>query len=180
MKTQYQSSKLAPKRHGPFQIIKEVSPVAYQLRLPASWRIHDVFHVSLLSPYCEMTTHGPNFMRPPPDLINRENEYKVEAILNYQHHGKARKLQYLIKWSRYSYTDNTWEPADQVHALDLVKSYHRKHPELQVKRAWIRASQSAPPKSSSHWLHYSPPSFIKASSDKASLQPLYPGAQVTP
>ena len=30
LKTQYQSSKLAPKHHGPFQIIKEVSPVAYQ------------------------------------------------------------------------------------------------------------------------------------------------------
>ncbi len=34
LKTQYQSSKLAPKHHGPFQIIKEVSLVAYQLCLP--------------------------------------------------------------------------------------------------------------------------------------------------
>jgi len=62
LKTQYQSSKLAPKHHGPFQVIKEVSLVAYQLCLLASWRIHDVFHISLLSPYCETTTHGPNFM----------------------------------------------------------------------------------------------------------------------
>jgi hypothetical protein len=83
LKTQYQSSKLAPKHHRPFQVIKEVSSVAYQLHLPASWRIHDVFHVSLLSPYRETTTHGPNFMQQPPDLIGGEEEYEVEAILNH-------------------------------------------------------------------------------------------------
>jgi len=137
LKTQYQSSKLAPKRHGPFQIIKEVSPVTYQLRLPAAWRIHNVFHVSLLSPYHEMTAHGPNFTRPPPNLIDGENEYEVETILNHQCHGRSRTLQYLIKWSRYSHANNTWELADQVHPLDLVKSYHHKHPKLQVKRMWI-------------------------------------------
>ena len=137
LKTQYQSLKLAPKHHKPFQIIKEVSPVAYQLCLPVSWRIHDMFHILLLSPYHKMTTHCPNFMRPPPDLIDGENEYEVETILNHQHHKKARKLQYPIKWSGYSHTNNIWEPADQVHALDLVKSYHCKHLELQDKKTQI-------------------------------------------
>ncbi len=89
-------------------------------------------------------------MRPPPDLIDGENEYEVEAILNHRCHGKSRTLQYLIKWSRYSHADNTWEPADQVHALDLVKSYHHKHLELQVKRAWGQAPQTTPPGLSSH------------------------------
>jgi hypothetical protein len=35
--------------------------VAYQLRLPVAWGIHDVFYTSLLSPYREMAAHGPNF-----------------------------------------------------------------------------------------------------------------------
>jgi hypothetical protein len=34
LKLPYQLTKLALKRYGPFKIIKEVSPVAYQLRLP--------------------------------------------------------------------------------------------------------------------------------------------------
>jgi hypothetical protein len=34
LKLPYQSTKLAWKRYGPFKIIKEVSPVAYQLSLP--------------------------------------------------------------------------------------------------------------------------------------------------
>jgi hypothetical protein len=53
LKIHHQKTKLAPKWYGPFSIIKEISPVAYQLRLPTAWGIHDVFHASLLSPYHE-------------------------------------------------------------------------------------------------------------------------------
>ena len=47
----YQTMKLAPKQHGPFRIVKQVSPVAYKPKLPPAWTIHPVFHVSLLMPY---------------------------------------------------------------------------------------------------------------------------------
>jgi hypothetical protein len=30
-----------------------------------------------------MTTHSPNFTRPPPDLIDGEEEYEVERIINH-------------------------------------------------------------------------------------------------
>jgi hypothetical protein len=76
----HQATKLNPKCYGPFKIIKEISPVAYQLQLPPSWNIHPVFHASLLSPYRETPSHGPNFSRPPPDLIDNEEEYEVEQI----------------------------------------------------------------------------------------------------
>jgi len=79
----YQATKLAPKRYGPFKIIKEISPVAYRLMLPLSWKIHDTFHASLLLPYRETTAYGPNFSRPPPDLINDEEQYEVEQIRNH-------------------------------------------------------------------------------------------------
>ena len=47
------SIKLAPKRHGPFKIKKVLSPITYQLELPPQWKIHDIFHVDLLTPYHE-------------------------------------------------------------------------------------------------------------------------------
>src|SRR5216684_9292913 len=71
----YQTTKLAPKCHGPFHINKEVSPVAYQLSLPTSWAIHNVFHASLLLLYKENAIHGTNFSKPPPDLIQGAEEY---------------------------------------------------------------------------------------------------------
>ena len=124
----YQTPKLAPKRHGPFTIIKRVSPVAYQLQLPTAWTIHDVFHASLLTPYRETIEHGVNYTRPPPDLIEDAEEYEVETIINHRHFGHKRQLQYLIKWKGYPNADNTWESADHVHAPALIQTYHRRNP----------------------------------------------------
>ena len=133
LKFPHQKTKLLPKRYGPFTITKEISPVAYQIRLPPSWNIHNVFHASLLSPYHETTTHGPNFSQPPPDLIKGEEEYKVERIVSHRHHGWSRALQYLIKWKGYPKSDNTWEPHDQIHAPELLKAYHRQSPLQEIK-----------------------------------------------
>src|SRR6266436_3986086 len=116
LQLRHQKTKLAPKRYGPFKIVREVSPVAYQIKLPVSWGIHDVFHASLLSSYHENAVHRQNFSHPPPDLIGGEDEYEVEQIKNHRRHGRARRLQYLVKWKGYPESDNTWEPADQVHA----------------------------------------------------------------
>src|SRR5487761_1272670 len=129
---------MAPRRHGPFQIIRVISPVAYQLELPPQWNIHPVFHSSLLTPYIETDSHGPNFSRPPPDLIAGEAEYEVKNIRSHRRHGKRRQLQYLLKWKGYPESDNTWEPADQIHAPDLVKAYHRRHPLEQIKATQLR------------------------------------------
>src|SRR6266478_3976142 len=123
LKLPHQKAKLTPKCLGPFKIIQEISPVAYRLELPPNWRIHNVFHTSLLTPYYETTAHGPNFTQPPPDLINREEEYEVERIVAHRQFRRSKRLQYLIKWKGYPESDNTWEPADQVHAPELIKHY---------------------------------------------------------
>src|SRR6266403_5208474 len=124
LKLPHQKAKLTLKRLGLFKITKEISLVAYRLALPVNWRIHNVFHASLLNPYHETTTHGPNFTHPPPDLIEGEEEFEVERIVAHQKFGRSKCLQYLIKWKGYPESDNSWEPADQVHAPDLVKCYH--------------------------------------------------------
>ena len=74
--------KFTPKCEGPFKIKKVLSTLSYQLELPKSWKIHPTFYISLLSPYKETETHGPNYIRPPPELVNGEEEYEVERIPN--------------------------------------------------------------------------------------------------
>ena len=49
LKLCYPSKKLAPRREEPFKITQVISPVAYKLQPPPTWKIHDVFHASLLS-----------------------------------------------------------------------------------------------------------------------------------
>jgi len=129
----YGTIKLAPWHYGPFTIAKVISPVAYRLELPVQWNIHPVFHASLLTPYIETDSHGPNFSWPPPDLIKGENEYKVEIIRKHRHFGWNKKLQYLLKWKGYPESDNMWEPAEQLHAPQLLKEYHTRYPLTAIK-----------------------------------------------
>ena len=70
--------KLAPKRYGPFTVTHIISPVVYQLELPGHWKIHNVFHSSLLTPYRKTPEHGENFTQPPPELVEGEEEYVVD------------------------------------------------------------------------------------------------------
>ena len=51
IKTKAPSKKFKQKHLGPFTIMKQISPVTYQLQLPAHINIHPVFHVDLLMPY---------------------------------------------------------------------------------------------------------------------------------
>ena len=52
LKTFYHK-KMAPKREGPFEIVEVLGPLTYRLKLPKSWKIHDVFHATLLKLYRE-------------------------------------------------------------------------------------------------------------------------------
>ena len=125
--------------------MKQINPVTYQLTLPATWQIHPMFHASLLSPYTKTDAHGPNYSRPPPDLIGGEEFYEVEQIQDHQHHGCSRALQYLIKWKGSPKSNNTWEPADLVLTPDLLKEYHKHRLLSGIKAKQIALQQSQHP-----------------------------------
>ena len=121
------NKKLSPKWYGPFPIVKRIGAVAYQLRLPASMKIHDVFHVDLLLPYKETEAYGTPFTRPPP-IIDNEEEYEIEAILDARCKGRGCQLQYLVHWKGYPHADNTWIPHKDVHVEELLEDFHLSNP----------------------------------------------------
>jgi hypothetical protein len=134
------TAKLAPRRYSPFKVIKVLSPVSYQLQLPTQWSIHPVFHIDLLTPYRETIMHGPNYQYPVPDLVDGEEEYSVEKILDSRKFGRRRCLQYLIKWEGYPDSDNMWVDKDDVFADDKVREFKRLNP---AKETHIRNLSSA-------------------------------------
>ena len=144
LKFPHQATKLNPKCYGPFRVIKEISPVVYQLQLPPSWNIHPVFHASLLLPNSETPSYGPNFSRLPSDLINNKEEYKVEQIKAHRSFGRSKHLQYLIKWKGYPESNNTWEDAIDIHAPNLIKQHHKCCPLQKIKGQLLSLLLSSP------------------------------------
>jgi hypothetical protein len=99
-----------------------------------------VFHIDLLTPYRETIMHGPNYQYPVPDLVDGEEEYSVEKILDSQKFGRRRRLQYLIKWDGYPDSDNMWVDKDDVFADDKVREFKKLNP---AKETHIRSLSSA-------------------------------------
>jgi hypothetical protein len=131
------TAKLAPRRHGPFKVIQVMSAINYRLELPMQWSIHPVFHTDLLTPYKETIVHGPNFTRPAPELIDGEEEYSVEKILDSQCFSRRQRLQYLVKWEGYPDSDNMWVNKDDISADDKVWEFKISNPdsETHLRRA---------------------------------------------
>jgi len=50
IRTKQPSKKLRPKLYGPFKILEKKGSQAYKLDISPGWKIHPVFHVSLLEP----------------------------------------------------------------------------------------------------------------------------------
>jgi hypothetical protein len=94
-----------------------------------------VFHIDLLTPYKETIMHGPNYQRPLPDLVDGEEEYSMEQILDSQLFGRRQRLQYLVKWEGYPDVDNMWVDKDDVFADDKVREFKQSNPD---KRTHIR------------------------------------------
>ena len=78
---------MAPKREGPFKIEEVIGPVTYRLKLPETWKSHNVFHATLLRPYVENKIHGNNYPRPSPELLEGEEVYEVKNILRHRRRG---------------------------------------------------------------------------------------------
>ena len=122
----YPMRKLPPRWERPFEISYIISPLAYQLRLLLTWKIHNVFHTSLLSTYWETAKHGPNFINPPPEEIDGEEEYEVADILS--HWGSPGQWMYLVSWKGYSAVENTWEPEMNLrHAQTILHMYKQQN-----------------------------------------------------
>jgi len=131
--------KLYPKFLGPFKITKVVNDVAYQIQLPDKWKIHDVFHVSLLKPWVANS----RMQQPPPipEVIEGELEYNVEKILadravktsskknkdpaaTSTARSKTTKREYYVQWEGYGMEHCTWEPETNLeNAQDAIQDY---------------------------------------------------------
>jgi hypothetical protein len=120
------STKLALRRYGPFLITLAVSRTSFQLKLPPAWKIHNVFHASLLTPYKETTINSNKYQEPIPDLVDGQPEWEVELILDAR--KRCQQLQYLVRWKGFSEVHDSWEPLANINADQLIKKFYQENP----------------------------------------------------
>ena len=118
--------KLSAKYIGPFKIVKAIGDkaLAYQLDLPTSYRIHNVFPISSLEKFYPRPGEEAATSNQPE--IEEDLSYNVEQILD--HKGKGRNRQYLIRWEGYAPEEDSWEPRTNVAEGPLLREYEERHP----------------------------------------------------
>jgi hypothetical protein len=124
LKLPYKTMKLTPRWYGQFHITTKISDVTYHLKIPDKWKIHNVFHASLPMPYNETEKHSLNFLEPPPDLIDGEEEWEIEEILGDWHYW--HKKQYLVWWKGYALAHDSWVDESELHVPELLEAYKNK------------------------------------------------------
>lgn len=110
---------LAPKYVGPYQVLEHIGPVAYRLCLPDGARIHDVFHVGILKPFCGTP---PATAPALPPLQHGRPLQQPEQVLRAS--LRCGAWQILIKWANMLASEATWE---------FVEAFRAAYPSFQLE-----------------------------------------------
>jgi len=117
------SEKLTECFVGLYKVKGIISSNAIELELPKSIRIHPVVNVSRVQLY-KPQVEGQKKTPPKPVIIEGEEEFKVEKIINKRTiRGKEK---FLVRWKGYTAEEDTWENRENFkNAKELVEEFEK-------------------------------------------------------
>ena len=119
------SKKLMRKYVGLFKVREVVGAQAYRLWLPTAYRIHDMFHISLLKPYYHREGEPENDAEPPEILSDGEELWEVENLLS--HRTRKGRKEYLLRWKGFSDQYDSWAiPSDFENMNEVIDTYEKR------------------------------------------------------
>ena len=123
LQTKRLCQKLNMRQAGSFKVKQVINSYAYELDLSRAYGVHSVFHVNLMDPVATDPLEG-HWQEPSPlILIDREEEWLMEEILDAQ--KIRRSLNYLVKWV--GFDNSTWQPAaDITHSPELLQEFYER------------------------------------------------------
>ncbi|WVZ16786.1 hypothetical protein V8G54_009768 [Vigna mungo] len=116
------TGKLMKRFFGPFQITRRIGDVAYEVALPPTARIHNIFHVSLLLPHKGPLPSAPLSL--PPDIEDHQPVLQQAAIVDWKwdHSTSPPVLQVLIQWQGMPLEEATWEPGFRFNNTSTLRT----------------------------------------------------------
>jgi len=119
------SRKLMQRKAGPFEVIKVISPTAFRLRLPDSYRGHNVFNLQHLSKYHRGTDKERPILANLRDVLPSSEEYEVDKIVGERQ--RNGKLLYRVRWKGYDAESDTWQMARDIqNAPEILKAWRQR------------------------------------------------------
>lgn len=122
-----EANKLTPKFIGPYNVVKQLSDVNFEVKVTGQLRFHPVVHVSAMRPYftdSRYVSRAP--VNPPPLEVDGAHEFEVEEVL--RHRASRRRdglLNYFVKFVGYGPHENMWLPRGNLdNCLDLLAECH--------------------------------------------------------
>ena len=123
--TDRSSNKLDHKMIGPFDVIGKKS-ISLELQLSQAMKIHNVFHSNLLRKASTDVLTGQVNEPIPPVIIDNEEEWEVEDILDTKSH--RGKIQYRVKWTDWD-KDRKWYDASGFDNFpEIVEDFDTRYP----------------------------------------------------
>ena len=88
--------------------------LAYRLKLPEHWKIHDVFHISLLRPWNQSVFTVSQQQDVPELETEGQRYYETEKILRWRKvkRGNRWKREYLVMWKDRPIDEISWVPEE--------------------------------------------------------------------
>src|ERR1700761_4895301 len=78
IRTKRPTKKLTPRLYGPFKVLEKRGNRAYILNIPPRWKIHPVFHASLLESYKVSDRPNPEQPSREPEDVEDDMKWEVE------------------------------------------------------------------------------------------------------
>ena len=125
--------KFGKRAYGPYKIKKVLTPLTYELELPANVKIHPVVHISALREHLTSERFPDRdvvYSPPPAEVIDDEEHFFVKAFLDVRPKGRTKKLQFLVDWEGYGPDAREWVDADQLIADLSPDAYEKFSSEL--------------------------------------------------
>jgi len=117
------SEKLTEHFVGPYNVKGIVSSNTVELELPKSIRIHPMVNISRVQLY-KPQVEGQKKTPPKPVIIEGEEEFKVEKIINKR--TIKGKEKFLVRWKGYMVEEDTWENRENLeNTKELVEEFER-------------------------------------------------------
>jgi len=119
------TEKLTERFVGLYKIKKVVSSNTVELELPITIKIHLVVNVSRIRRYVDQV-EGQRKKQPAPVIIEGEEEWKVEKILNKRQ--VREKDKYLVCWKGFTAESDTWKGRENLkNVKEVIKEFEKEY-----------------------------------------------------